>query len=42
MNGIFIVIRNNFIKAVFWQVDDKISWVIFCLIDVRIRKMGEQ
>jgi len=29
-----------FIKAVFWQVDDKISWVIFCLINVRIREMG--
>jgi len=29
MNGASTVFWNNFSKAVFWQVDDKISWVFF-------------
>ena len=29
MNGASTIFWSNFSKAVFWQVDDKISWVFF-------------
>ena len=29
MNGASTAFWNNFSKAIFWQIDDKISWVFF-------------